>query len=225
MFKNFINLIYPRLCASCRATLKEGEKTICVFCLSELPRSSFYLDQDNPVAKLFWGKVKLETAIASFVFVKKGKIQQLMHELKYKGTTEVGEVLGVELGKDLQKVENLLKIDYVIPVPLHPKKLKIRGYNQSDYIAFGVAKVLGSSVGDEFFIRNKHSESQTKKSKYERWENVGSIFNIDKIEELENKHVLIVDDVVTTGSTIEACCKALENVKGVKISVATLAFA
>jgi len=225
MFKNLINLFYPNLCAACKVSLNESEHTICFTCLSELPKTKFYCDNENPVAKLFWGRVNLEAAISSFVFVKKGKVQKLMHELKYNNNENVGELLGVELGKDFIKIENIDKVDFVIPTPLHPKKLKIRGYNQSEAIARGIAKVLKCDLGLTYLERIEHSDTQTLKSKYERWENVGSIFKVNEPVNLRNKHILIVDDVVTTGATIEACCKVLENIEGVKISVGTLAFA
>ena len=225
MLRSFLNLIYPTLCASCGKALHRNEKAICVNCLGDIPRTEYYMDKDNVVAKLFWGKVKLEFGLSSFVFVKKGKIQKLMHELKYRGNTEVGEVLGIELGKEIKKLEGVTQVDFVVPVPLHPKKLKLRGYNQSDFIANGVAKVLGCEVGSDILLRNHFTESQTKKSKYERWENVGSVFQINRKDEIKNKHILIVDDVVTTGSTIEACCIALKEIEGVKLSVATLASA
>jgi len=225
MLRSFLNLLYPNLCASCQEVLLKNEKTICYNCLVDLPRSLYYQDNENPIAKLFWGKIKLEIATSSFSFIKKGKIQRLMHELKYKGNTEVGEILGIELGKEIAKIENSLKIDIVIPVPLHPKKQRKRGYNQSDSIAEGVAKVLECEMNIGLLKRKEHSESQTRKSKYERWENVGEVFTLANAEDLKGKHILIVDDVVTTGATLEACCKKLEEIEEVKLSIATLASA
>lgn len=225
MLRSFFNLFYPKLCSSCGSALRRNENVICTICIIDLPRSSYYLDNDNPVAKMFWGRVKLEAAIATFIFVKKGKIQKIMHELKYNGNTEVGEILGIELGKDFKRIEHLPKVDFVIPVPLHPKKQKLRGYNQSDFIANGVAKILECEVGFDILVRKDHSDSQTKKSKYERWENVGSIFKVGRKEELFGKHVLLVDDVITTGSTLEGCCLALQEIEGIKISIGTLASA
>ena len=225
MLRSLLNLLYPNLCASCSEVLLKNENTICFNCLVDMPRSLYYQDPDNSVAKLFFGKVKLETAISAFIFVKKGRVQRLMHELKYKNNTEVGEILGVELGKEVSKVEGLQKVDLVIPVPLHLKKQKQRGYNQSDFIAKGVARALTCDMSIEFLKRKEDSESQTKKSKYERWENVGEAFIVENGKEFSGKHILLVDDVVTTGATLEACCKKLEEIEGVVLSIATLASA
>lgn len=225
MLRSLLNLLYPNLCASCQDVLLKNENVICYNCLVDLPRSLYYQDNENPIAKLFWGKVKLELAMSAFSFIKKGKIQRLMHELKYKGNTQVGEILGIELGKEIAKVENKLKVDIVIPVPLHKKKQKQRGYNQSDFIAMGVAKVLECEMNIDLLKRKEHSESQTRKSKYERWENVGEVFTLKDVNQYSGKHILLVDDVVTTGATLEACCKKLEEIDGVKLSIATLASA
>ncbi|MDC0313500.1 phosphoribosyltransferase family protein [Flavobacteriales bacterium] len=191
----------------------------------DLPRSLYYQDIENPIAKLFWGKIKLEMALSAFTFIKKGKVQGLMHELKYKGNTKVGELLGIELGKEFDKAEITDKVDVVVPVPLHKKKLKQRGYNQSEFIAIGVARVLNCEMNTNLLKRIEHSESQTKKSKYERWENVGAAFTLTDANRYRGKHILLVDDVVTTGATLEACCKKLEEIEGVKLSIGTLASA
>ena len=191
----------------------------------DLPRSLYYQDMENPIAKLFWGKIKLEIALSAFTFIKKGKVQRLMHELKYQGNTKVGELMGIELGKEIDKAKITDKVDVVIPVPLHKKKLKQRGYNQSQFIAIGVAKVLECEMDTDLLKRMEHSESQTRKSKYERWENVGEAFTLTDANQYIGKHILLVDDVVTTGATLEACCKKLEEIEGVKLSVGTLASA
>ena len=225
MLRGLLNLLYPNLCASCQEVLLKNENMICYNCLVDLPRSLYYQDIENPIAKLFWGKIKLEIAISVFTFIKKGKVQRLMHELKYQGNTKVGELMGIELGKEIDKAKITDKVDVVIPVPLHKKKLKQRGYNQSQFIAIGVAKVLECEMNTYLLKRMEHSESQTKKSKYERWENVGEAFTLTDANQYRGKHILLVDDVVTTGATLEACCKKLEEIEGVKLSVGTLASA
>jgi ComF family protein len=225
MLRGLLNLLYPNLCASCQEVLLKNENVICYNCMVDLPRSLHYQDMENPIAKLFWGKIKLEIALSAFTFVKKGKVQRLMHELKYKGNTKVGELMGIELGKEIDKAETKDKVDVVVPVPLHKKKLKQRGYNQSEFIAIGVAKVLECEMDTDLLQRMEHSESQTKKSKYERWENVGEAFTLTDANQYIGKHILLVDDVVTTGATLEACCKKLEEIEGVKLSVGTLASA
>lgn len=225
MLRGLLNLLYPNLCASCQEVLLKNENVICYNCLVDLPRSLYYQDIENPIAKLFWGKIKLEIAISAFTFIKRGKVQRLMHELKYQGNTKVGELMGIELGKEIDKAEITDKVDVVIPVPLHKKKLKQRGYNQSEFIAIGVAKALECEMDTDLLKRMEHSESQTKKSKYERWENVGEAFTLTDANQYTNKHILLVDDVVTTGATLEACCKKLEEIEGVKLSIGTLASA
>ena len=225
MLRGLLNLLYPNLCASCQEVLLKNENVICFNCMVDLPRSLHYQDMENPIAKLFWGKIKLEMALSVFTFTKKGKVQRLMHELKYMGNTKVGELMGIELGKEIDKVEIVDKVDVVVPVPLHKKKLKQRGYNQSEFIAIGVAKVLECEMDPDLLQRMEHSESQTKKSKYERWENVGEAFTLTDANQYIGKHILLVDDVVTTGATLEACCKKLEEIKGVKLSIGTLASA
>ena len=225
MLRSLLNLLYPNLCAACQEVLVQNENVICYNCLVDLPRSLYYQDIENPITKLFWGKIKLEMALSAFTFSKKGKVQKLMHELKYNANTRVGEVMGIELGKEIDKAEITDKVDVVIPVPLHKKKLKQRGYNQSEFIAIGVAKVLNCEMNTALLKRMEHSESQTKKSKYERWENVGAAFTLTDANQYIDKHILLVDDVVTTGATLEACCKKLEEIEGVKLSVGTLASA
>ena len=225
MLRSLLNLLYPNLCAGCQEVLLKNENVICLNCLVDLPRSLYYQDNENTVAKLFWGKIKLEMALSAFTFIKKGKVQKLMHELKYNANTRVGEVMGIELGKEIDKAEITDKVDVVVPVPLHKKKLKQRGYNQSEFIAIGVAKVLNCEMNTNLLKRMEHSESQTKKSKYERWENVGAAFTLTDSNQYIGKHILLVDDVVTTGATLEACCKKLEEIEGVKLSVGTLASA
>ncbi len=223
MLRGLLNLLYPNLCAACQEVLLNNENVICYNCLLDLPRSLYYQDIENPIAKIFWGKLKLEMAISAFTFTKKGKVQRLIHELKYKGNTRVGELMGIELGKEIDKAKITDKVDVVIPVPLHKKKLKQRGYNQSEFIAIGVSKVLNCEMNTTLLKRIEHSESQTKKSKYERWENVGSAFTLTNENQYIGKHILLVDDVVTTGATLEACCKKLEEIDGVKLSIGTLA--
>lgn len=225
MFRALLNLFYPSLCASCREVLLKNERVVCVNCLIDMPRTLYYQDNENPVAKLFWGKLQLESAVSAFTFVKGGKIQHLMHELKYRSNTDVGELLGIELGKEILKIKEIAPVDCVIPVPLHKKKRIQRGYNQSDFIAEGTARVLECEVSYNLLKRKDFSESQTRKSKYERWENVGEVFSLTEKEKYKNKHILLVDDVVTTGATLEACCKKLEEIEGVKISIGTLASA
>ena len=225
MWNEFLSLIYPKTCPGCNEVMIKNEIGICVLCSLDLPKTNYCKDRANPVAKLFWGRLDLEIAISSYYFNKENIIQHLIHALKYKGDKMVGEILGVELGKDIQKVNKYKNIDVIIPVPIHNKKLKNRGYNQSLFIAKGVRKVINVPIIDEILLRHYDGSTQTTKSRFDRWKNVYNNFDIRNNNYLEYKHILLVDDVVTTGATIEACGRSLQSIKGVKLSVATLASA
>jgi len=225
MLADTFSLFFPDNCAGCGEPLLKNEKTICTLCLAELPFTGFHKEKDNLVEKLFWGKVKLEAAISLCYFSKSTRVQHLLHELKYKGNQKVGEFLGKELGKQIKENERFGTIDAVIPVPLHKKKEKKRGYNQSTAIATGVCSVIEKESLPLAVIRNRETSTQTRKSKYARWENVDSIFSVADKKALQGKHVLIIDDVITTGSTLESMIGEILKIEGAKVSVATLACA
>lgn len=209
---------------SCGNALNQQEETICVSCQLKLPKTGFHMHAENPVSRIFWGRVNIEAATSFLFFSKQGKVQNLIHQLKYRRQTNVGMLLGELFGNDLQESSFFDNIDFIIPVPLHQKKLRKRGYNQSMVIAEG----MNRSMGTEIFTglqRKMHSSTQTKKSRYERWENVKDIFEIINPEKLENKYILLIDDVLTTGATLEACATILSEVPDIKISIATLAYA
>ena len=221
---NLINLFYPNVCQSCGEALNKQEAVICISCLLRLPTTGFHLHTENPVSRIFWGRVDINAATSFLFFSKQGRVQNLIHQLKYKGQKEVGIELGRLFGSELLQSPDFSNIDFIVPVPLHPKKLSKRGYNQSLMIAEGLKK----SMNVEIFTglqRNVHSATQTKKSRYERWENVKDIFVLEQQEKLENKNILLVDDVLTTGATLEACATVLSGVPGVTVSIATLAYA
>lgn len=223
MWKDFLSLIYPNSCPGCKEVLLKNEVGICTFCLSELPKTNYYKDHANPVAKLFWGRIPLEIAVSVYYYSKESKVQNLIHALKYSGKTKIGEILGVELGKEVLKHSKYSKIDLIIPIPLFKKKEKVRGYNQSFFIAKGVARILQLPIENNILVKRTSSATQTDKSRYERWNNIHDHFILRNNRHLENAHILLVDDVVTTGSTIEACSNAFKGIKGLKLSVATLA--
>ncbi|RLD64076.1 MAG: ComF family protein [Bacteroidetes bacterium] len=221
---DLINLFYPNICQSCGNALKQQEYVICISCQLRLPKTGFHMHEENPVSRVFWGRVNIKAATSFLFFSKQGKVQNLIHQLKYRRQKDVGIELGRIFGKDLQQSPHFTNIDFIIPVPLHPKKLSKRGYNQSLVIAEGLKK----SMGIEIFTglqRKTHSSTQTKKSRYQRWENVKDIFEIINPEKLENKNILLIDDVLTTGATLEACAAVLSEVPNITISIATLAYA
>ena len=223
--EDLINLLFPELCNGCGKLLYHGEKEICTKCLYDLPYTDFHLYEDNLVAKQLWGRLPVNAAMAMLYFKKGTKVQNLIHGLKYDGKTEIGIRLGKLLAKKLSQSELYADIDIVIPVPLHQKKLRLRGYNQSEYIATGLAEDLDVSVSTKNLLRNKSTETQTKKARYTRFENMQDVFSVIKPEELADKHILLVDDVITTGATLEACGNVLLNHGIKKLSIAAIAFA
>jgi ComF family protein len=225
LVNDFISLFFPRLCAGCGEPLVHGEEEICIRCLADLPRTGFARFADNQVAQIFWGRVPLVDAVSLCYFEKGSRLQRMFHRMKYRREPGVGEILGRELGIELFSSSRFASLDALIPVPLHPKKEKKRGYNQSEYIARGIGEMMNLPVITDALIRSVYTSSQTRKNRYHRWENVKGIFQVTKPEKLENLHLLVVDDVVTTGATLEACCTPLLGIPGVKVSIATLACA
>lgn len=225
LFADFFHLFYPNTCASCGSRLITNEKVICTHCLADLPRTNFHNQHDNPVSQIFWGRVNIQNATALFRFQKKSRFQDLLHLLKYKGRQDVGFELGRQLGFELKNSDLYKNLEVVIPVPLHPKRQHKRGYNQTECIANGIAESMGIEIQAKNVVRNVATQTQTKKSRIERWQNVESIFKLTEPKLLINKNVLLVDDVVTTGATLEACAQSIINTEGIKLSIAALAMA
>jgi ComF family protein len=222
---DFISLIFPRICAGCGNSLWKHETELCHFCEYHLPKTNFHLDADNPVARLFWGRVKIETGAAFLYFNKGGKVQRLVHQLKYKGRKGVGVYLGDQYGQSLKYAPLFNSADAIIPVPLHKKKFMQRGYNQSEQIAIGLALSMNIPVNRHLLTRIKATETQTRKSRFSRYQNVKEIFRVSRPEQWKGKHLLLVDDVITTGATLESCIQALSSIPDVRISVACIATA
>ena len=225
-FHSFWSLLSPRCCVVCGSPLSRGEECLCTCCNINLPRTGFHLRKDNPVECLFWGRIPGLKRASSFLFYRKGSdFRRILHLLKYGGYKELGEVMGRYMAAELSSGEFFDGVDMIIPVPLHRKKQKLRGYNQSEWIARGIASVTGIPLCAECMIREKNTETQTRKSTFERWENVEGIFRLCDTVHFEGKHVLLVDDVLTTGATTVACASAFARVSGIRISVLTLAVA
>lgn len=222
---DFLGLFFPELCAACQNSLHKQESVFCSKCLYELPRTHFHKVPGNPLEQTFWGRVQIERAAAFYFFQKDSKFQHLLHRLKYHNQKDIGIELGKQYATDLVKEANFKDIDYIIPVPLHKKKLYKRGYNQSTVIGTGLQEFLPAKLRTDLLFRKVFTDTQTKKSRYERWENVEDVFGVSNAEELNGKHVLLVDDVITTGATIEGCAQVLKNAADVKVSVVSLAYA
>ena len=225
LFQDFSSLLFPVVCASCGKNLYKSETSFCTYCLYHLPKTNFHLINDNPVAKIFWGRINIRAAASFYLFNKGGQVQHLIHELKYKGQKNAGVKLGKIYGHELRKNPDFGNADLIIPVPLHAKKLKKRGYNQSACFAEGLAETMQLPMNSGILVRLFESETQTKKSRFTRWKNVEQLFAVKNEQAIAYKHVLLVDDVITTGSTLEACAQALLKVSGVQVSIATIAYA
>lgn len=225
ILSNFVGLIFPRVCLACDEPLGRGEDHICTNCRAQLPYTDYHLlpPADNPLARRFWGRVRVRHALSYLRFLRRGRVQHLLHQLKYRGQRDVGLALGRWYGHDLLRHGFLF--DLVVPVPLHPRKLAKRGYNQSDPFAAGLAESLGISWHAEGLHRLEHTDSQTRKNRLERWQNVAEVFGVTDPATVQGKHVLVVDDVLTTGATLEACAAALLAAGAAEVSVATIASA
>lgn len=223
-FADFIALIFPELCQACAKSLYRNEDVICANCLYHLPYTDFHLNLQNIVAQQFWGKLPIEAASALLYFSKGGLVQNLMHQLKYKNRPEVGVYLGKLAGKRLLENPVFASADLIIPVPLHKQKQLKRGYNQSLSFAEGLSAKMLLPVENNNLVKITSTESQTKKSRSSRYENMKDVFSVKNPQQLTGKHILLVDDIVTTGATLEACCNILLKIPEVKISIAAIAY-
>ena len=223
---DLFDLFYPKICVACSQKLLKGEEIICFKCESELPQANQWNDPENSVAKRFWGRVELQGAAALFLFEKGESVQHLLHALKYRKRQDVGVYLGEMLGNMLLREEPVIRdVDLVVPVPLHWKKLRTRGYNQCDKFAEAVANTLNVPWLATALERVQENVSQTKINRFDRYNNVAKIFGVRDAEQLKGKHILLVDDVMTTGATAEACLKTILSVEGTRASFAAMAVA
>lgn len=223
MFDSLINILFPKVCAGCNGYLLSNENVICTVCRHEIPLTNHYLNPENEGFKKFYGKVPIEFAATFVYFHKKGIVQEMIHNLKYRGHEEIGYVLGEWYAEDLKTLDITATFDEIIPVPLHKKRLRERGYNQVTQFGLALAKNLDIVYNPTLLQRNIYSKTQVRKNLLRRSEVLGTVFDVSYTEKDHNKHFLLIDDVLTTGSTLEACSKALLKIPGTKISIVCMA--
>ena len=225
MFKNIINLFFPPVCAGCHSFLISNENVICTVCRHNLPLTNHHLNPENEAFKKFYGRIPIEYTSALFYFHKKGIVQELIHNLKYKGQEQIGTVLGEWYSEDLKNSIVIQSVDQIIPVPLHKRKLRERGYNQVTKFGHALSEGLNIEYNPNLLVRNIYSKTQSRKSFLNRSDGIDALFDVTFTEKDHNKHFLLIDDVLTTGSTLEACSHALLKIPGAKISVVCMALA
>jgi ComF family protein len=225
MLKYLLNLFFPLVCSGCNSFLLTNEKVICTLCRHHIPLTNHHLNPENEAFKKFYGRIPLEYASAFLYFHKKGIVQEIIHKLKYKGHQEIGSVLGNWYAEDLKEKTTVKTADIIIPVPLHKKKLRERGYNQVTTFGLALSKELDIPYNDSLLFRTTYSKTQSKKNRLDRSEGIDAVFDVYFNDRDHDKHYLLVDDVITTGATLEACSRALLKIPGARVSIVCMAMA
>lgn len=227
LFSDFIDIIFPSKCLTCNNFLIKGEEIFCLKCFIDISKPDLFLNYSNSyIAKKFYGKIIIKHCFSFQKFTKGNKIRSIIHYLKYKNKHKIGELLGNIYGKIILEIDYKKEFDIIIPIPLHKKKIDERGYNQAHFFAKGLSETLSIPSKKEYIIRKIHSKSQTKiPDELNRWKNVKNIFEIKDSDSIKNKNILLVDDVITSGSTLEACAQELLENGASSISIATIAYA
>lgn len=222
---SLMHLVFPRVCESCGTDIVDEDELLCLRCLSSLPKTSFQFHQGNIVEKIFWGRLNVVHATAQYYFTKESMMQHLMHQLKYRGNKDLGHYLGNLMGLGLEQTSWMKGIDVLVPLPLFPSKEKKRGYNQATILCNGISEITGKPVLKDIVIRTSHTETQTHKSRVDRWQNMEGRFQVKDPATLRDRHILLVDDVITTGASLEACGREILQVSGTSLSICTLCYA
>jgi ComF family protein len=225
MSESLLHLAFPQVCEGCGTDLVDKNHFLCLYCYNSLPQTNFHLHADNPMEKIFWGRLPLRSATSQFYFTKRSLVQHLLHQLKYRHNKELGQYLGRLMGYALAAAGRFSSVDILVPLPLFRSREKKRGYNQSMVLCEGVSEILRRPIQNNLLERTSFTETQTRKGRVDRWQNMEGRFALLQPEQAEGKHVLLVDDVVTTGATLESCGRALLQVKELELSIATLCFA
>ena len=221
---SFFHLLFPHVCSGCGSDLLSEESMLCMRCVDAMPETNFDIHPNNPIEKRFWGRLQVIAATAQYYFTKESLMQELIHQFKYKSNKDLGLQLGRMMGESLKR-SNRFNVDALIPLPLFPAKEKKRGYNQATILCNGMAEYINVPVLNDVIIRPQFTETQTKKGRVERWLNMEGKFILKDQSVISNKHILLVDDVVTTGATLEACGTELLKAENVRLSLATLCYA
>jgi ComF family protein len=220
---DFIHLFFPHVCAGCGSDVIDLKHQLCLRCIAELPYTNFFGQPDNPVEKKFYGRLDVNSAASGYFFTKDSLIESLVYELKYKGNKAIGYYMGERLGNLLLN-SRFSDVDIIVALPLNAQRLKKRGYNQATVLAEGIASVWRRPIVADAVIRKVNTETQTHRGRITRWENMDGVFAVAEPSLIENKHILLIDDVVTTGASLEACGAEILKVVGTTLSIATLAY-
>ncbi|MBO9681685.1 MAG: ComF family protein [Flavisolibacter sp.] len=219
-----LHLAFPHVCEGCGSDNLQAEHLLCLRCLSSLPSTNFHMHANNPIEKIFWGRIPVTSATSQYYFTKESMMQHLMHQFKYKGNKEVGSYLGKLMGWALVESNRFSFIDALVPLPLHRSREHKRGYNQATVLCEGISSILNKPVLKNVVIRREQTETQTKKGRIQRWQNMAGKFELANPQAIKDKQVLLVDDVVTTGATLEACGQEILKAENVQLNIATLCF-
>ncbi|PIB27255.1 amidophosphoribosyltransferase [Maribacter sp. 4U21] len=217
------NLLLPRVCFGCNARLNGGEQHLCTVCRHQLPLTDYNFNDENRVDRIFYGRINIKKANSFLFFTDQGIVKNLIHNLKYRNQEQIGAFLGDWFGQQISENNHLEKVDFVIPVPLHKKKLKKRGYNQTALFAKRMAFHLNSTYLENVLIKTANTKTQTKRSRLARWYDNRSLYEVTDEKILKNKRILLVDDVITTGATMEICARPLKKIEGTVVYIATMA--
>jgi ComF family protein len=225
LFTDTLHLFYPHVCVGCGTDLLPVDNLLCLKCISHLPHTQYAQYANNPIEKIFWGRLPIAAAHCEFYFAKESLIQHLIHQLKYKSNQQIGRYLGELTANSLLNSNRFKNIDYLVPLPMYPDKERKRGYNQAAVICEGMSSVMNVPTLLNNIVRRRFTETQTKKHRAERWENVSGSFTVSDPSKLEGKKILLVDDVITTGATLEACGSVIVGISGANLSIAALSMA
>lgn len=221
---SLLHLAFPHVCEGCGTDNLQVEHLLCLRCQSSLPTTNFHLHSNNPIEKIFWGRIPISCATSQYYFTKESLVQRLMHQFKYKGNKDVGTYLGKLIGWSLAESNRFASVDALVPLPLHKSREHKRGYNQSTILCEGISEIIHKPVLKNVVVRREQTETQTRKNRIQRWQNMEGKFELAEPSSIEGKHILLVDDVVTTGATLEACGREILKAKNAQLSIATLCF-